>query len=111
MSSPFRLFRTSAPIGPGKGSPGQSAWKQISDIMARAGHPSERDGLREAPPLFQRGVGLKPDGIVNPGGPTENALNTIAVVDKKGGPKLVEAVKPVLRDLSQQGLIFTPDPP
>lgn len=110
MSSPFRLFRTRVPIGPGKGSPGQRAWKQIAGIMARAGHPSERDGFERALPQFQQGMGLKPDGIVNPGGPTENALNVIAVADKKGGPKLVDAVRPAFRDLSQQGLSFTPDP-
>lgn len=110
MSSPFRLFRTPAPIGPENGAPGRRAWKQIADIAARAGHPLERDdflgGLRQ----FQKGMGLKPDGIVNPGGPTESALNVIAVADKKGGPKLVEAIKPAMRDLSQQGLTFTPDP-
>ena len=122
MPSPFRLFSAGSAIGPGIGAPRRGVRNQIADILKLVGHPPEAGGgggfggLDDAMGLvksirnFQSDLKLKPDGVVNPGGPTENLMNAFAVAQQKGGPRLVEALKPAMRDLSGQGLTFTPDP-
>ena len=122
MPSPFRLFSAGSAIGPGIGAPRRGVRDQIADILKLVGHPPEAGGgggfggLDDAMGLvksirnFQSDLKLKPNGVVNPGGPTENLMNAFAVAQQKGGPRLVEALKPAMRDLSGQGLTFTPDP-
>lgn len=109
MSSPFRMFSISSTLGLGNREPRRGVRRKLSDILSLAGHAPAGDGVEVAVPAFQKDLGLKSDGIINPGGPTESALNALAVAGQKGGAPMVDAVKPVIRNLSQQGLMFTPD--
>ncbi len=120
MPSSFRRFSAGASFGPGHSAPRRSVRQQIGRILsyvadaadggAAPGSGDGADAIYAAIRKFQRRLNLKPDGVVTPGGPTESALNTIAVAGEKGGPRLARAIEPAIGDLTKQGLTLTPDP-
>lgn len=109
MPSAFRPFRTGSTIDPATPS-GRHTRTILNEILGAAGHSVEPGMETLEIRNFQKDFGLAPDGIVRPGGPTENMMNAIAVAGQKGGPVLVESLKSPIRSLVRQGLTWSIDP-
>ena len=59
---------------------------------------------------FQEDFGLKPDGFLAPGGPTELAMRTALEAKRAGGTEAMEAFRTPFAVLAREGFSFMPDP-
>ena len=59
---------------------------------------------------FQKDFGLKPDGFLAPGGPTELAMSTAIAAKRAGGTEGLEALRAPFAALTRQNFSFVPDP-
>lgn len=58
---------------------------------------------------FQGDFGLKPDGIISPDGPTEQALNLAIAANRSGDRAAFDLARNAVAHLNRQGFAFTRD--
>lgn len=67
-------------------------------------------GLISAIEAFQTEFGLKPDGVIRPGGPTERALSMAVRARNRKGPRGTALLRTEFSRRADAGLVFRPDP-
>jgi len=109
----FSIIRT---IGRGNSHPGDVV--RLRRALNRTGYgrfpqnPAKNvtPGLMQATERFQRDFALKPDGVVEPAGPTERMMRIVERTDREIGEDGVRVLSEAVRRLNEAGFEFLPDP-
>lgn len=67
-------------------------------------------GLRNSVVKFQSDFGLEPDGVIEPGGPTESALSIALRARNLDGKAAVEELRDAFASIGDEGFVFRASP-
>ena len=107
-------FRVSGTVGEGHSRAADVV--RVRKALKKTGHsrPAPRPSgtfdrsVHDAIARFQHDFGLEPDGIVRPGGPTQNAINIAHTALEAGGRKGYERIRKPFAALNRAGFEYQP---